>query len=104
VREAGDDLGGDVGLDGGPLFGSGGGGGGEEWCEVAWLDGGKDGEGGEGGVVGYDFDAEVVSQVALGESGRLRTFFDSSVRCFAELVGVHGCGCGLRVGSRLDFD
>lgn len=103
MRKAGDDLGGDVGLDGGPLFGSGGGGGREEGRQVAGLDGGQDWKGWEGGVVSYDFNAGVVSQAALVESGRLRTFFDSCVRCFTELVGVHGCGCGLGVGSRLNF-
>ena len=52
--EAGDDLGGDVGLDSGPGFGNRGGGGGEEGREVAGLDGGENGQGGEGGVVRYD--------------------------------------------------
>ena len=94
--EAGDDLGGDVGLDSRPWFGSGWGGGGEKRCEVAWLNRRKDGEGGERGVVRNDFKTEAVSNASSRVSERWPTLFNCSMCRLAELVGVHACSSRLR--------
>lgn len=99
MREARHDLGGDVGLYGGPWFGRGGGGGGKKWREVAWLDGGQDGKVWQRVVVGYNFSRQQWSATWHREGEkRLRTFFNCSVCRFAELVRVHGflvvdCAC-----------
>ena len=99
-----DDLGGDVGLDGGPWFRSGGSRSREEGREIAWLYGGENGKVRQGGIVGYDCNADEVSKLTLGGVRRWHTFFNYSVCSLAELVGVHACGCGLRLGSRTNFD
>ena len=102
MGEARDDLGRDVGLDGWPGFGGRGRGGREEGREIAWLDGRKDREGGQGGVVGYDWEGGKCGSVKnqwVGVPGTdERTLFDRSMCCFAELVGVHACGSGLQLG------
>jgi hypothetical protein len=59
VREAGHDLGSDVGLDGGPWLGGSGGGSRKQGREIPWLDGWEDWEVWERGIVGYYFEAEV---------------------------------------------
>ena len=69
MREAGNDLGCYVGLDGGPWLGGSGSGSGQQRCEVPRLDGGEDGEVWERGIVGYYFEAEVVSEVGCYSHG-----------------------------------
>ena len=63
---AGEDVGGDVGLDGRPGFGVGRGGGRKEGAEVTGGDGGEGADGGEGGEVGYYWDFLSVVEFRVG--------------------------------------